>query len=305
MPWHHGMRPIVATAALLATTLSLYSQQPVFTSLEQQYRNHRQSIVSKPSAHEALQADSTEPFLDSWVREFPWIDRSRLSALCIPRKSTEYIIVHTTEGGEGGIVDLIEKNRLANFLIHKNGKTREMIGRNCYADHAGQSAWYDRRDLSWHSIGIEIVGMHNGTLTRAQEDSLRDLLREIIQEYDIPDESVLAHYQVAYDEPGGIPTRGRKWDGTNINWRALGIAHNTEDPLITIPISAGGIRPGGVQYAYQAERDGKRMPYVDYVPEKYLSRPVRAARYAGQRVRSQPVSYQQRRQLIKKSTRYK
>jgi hypothetical protein len=203
------------------------------------------------------------------------------------RFGTIGIILHTTEAGLRSSRYSVIAGRNTNYLLASDGTLETIVPERLFADHAGQSMWGARTDLSWQTIGIEIVGYHTSALTHAQYDTLEPLIRKLQETYSIPDEFVLAHYQVAYNEPDGVPQRGRKLDGSNIDWGRLGIKHTRDDP----DVRAGRMQLGPVIEAiYAAEAAGKSFPLVAHVPRRFLPRKPLAAldaqskNYKGRRV---------------------
>jgi len=130
-----------------------------------------------------------------------------------PRKSTDYIILHTTEGGAAGSLAKLRKYGEAHYLVDRKGKVTRIISRDRIAYHSGRSMWNGRTSLDNHSIGIEIVGYHDKPLTPAQTAAVRELLRQLQAIYGVPDSKVLPHSMVAYGRPNRwhrYSHRGRK-----------------------------------------------------------------------------------------------
>lgn len=117
------------------------------------------------------------------------------------RKSTEYIILHTTEGSEKGALAKLRKNGEAHYCVGLNGKIYNIIDKRKTAYHAGDSMWNGRVELDNFSIGIEVVGKHDKDITAAQYKALKELLAYLQAMYAIPDERVLTHSMVAYGKP--------------------------------------------------------------------------------------------------------
>lgn len=158
------------------------------------------------------------------------------------RVKTEYLILHTTEGEFLGSLRKIRRHAQANFLIDRDGVVYQIVHPDYWANHAGNSRWDGKENLSDISIGIENVGYHYAPLTERQYSSLRSLVKYLQRKYKISDENVLAHFQVAYAVnrwTGGRKARGRKKDAINIDWRKLGIRHRTDDP----DVRAGSVKP--------------------------------------------------------------
>lgn len=129
------------------------------------------------------------------------------------RKSTEFIILHTTEGGATGSLEKLRRYGEAHYMVDTNGKVTRIISRDRIAYHCGRSMWNGKTNLDDHSVGIEIVGYHDKPLTRAQISALRELLRQLQAIYGVPDSRVLPHSMVAYGRPNRwhpYTHRGRK-----------------------------------------------------------------------------------------------
>ncbi|MFQ5740425.1 MAG: N-acetylmuramoyl-L-alanine amidase [Acidobacteriota bacterium] len=129
------------------------------------------------------------------------------------RPHTRYIILHTTEGGEGGSLKKILSRGEAHYFVTRRGRVYRTIDKSRIATHAGRSMWNGQRVIDNYSIGIEVVGYHNKDLTPAQYPALRELLRQLKSLYRIPDRNVLTHSMVAYGRPNRFHRqnhRGRK-----------------------------------------------------------------------------------------------
>lgn len=138
---------------------------------------------------------------------------SPLNSRRSPRKATEYIILHTTEGGGKGSLEKLRKYGEAHYLVDLDGKVTRIIQRDRIAMHAGRSMWNGVTNLDNVSIGIEVVGYHDKPMTTAQKQALRELLRQLKAVYKIPDSRVLPHSMVAYGRPNrwhSVSHRGRK-----------------------------------------------------------------------------------------------
>lgn len=153
------------------------------------------------------------------------------------RKKTDYIIVHTSEGGLKGTLRTISKGKVvtgrrvtpgghAHYVIARDGRTFRTLDRKYVADHAGRSIWDGTPDISKISIGIELVGYHYAEITSAQHNSL-SLLLELLQNiYGLEDRQVLTHSQVAYGKPNRwvrAEHRGRKRCAKNFDRSRAGL----------------------------------------------------------------------------------
>jgi hypothetical protein len=124
------------------------------------------------------------------------------------RESTDYIVLHTTEGSDAPSLRRVRRGGLAHYIVLRDGRVHRVVRRQLVARHAGRSMWNGTEDLDEHSIGIEVVGFHNRPITDAQFASLAELIRQLQSIYDVPDENVLTHSMVAY----GLPNRWHRHD---------------------------------------------------------------------------------------------
>ena len=117
------------------------------------------------------------------------------------RKSTLYVILHTTEGGLRGSLEKLSANGECHYVVAPDGKIYAIIDKTKVAYHCGVSMWNGRTNLDTVSIGIEVVGYHDKSQTDAQYRALKILLRELKASYRITDENILTHSMVAYGNP--------------------------------------------------------------------------------------------------------
>ena len=159
------------------------------------------------------------------------------------RPSTDFIILHTTEGGDRGSLDRIRRRGLAHYVVLRDGRVHRVIRRNKIALHAGRSMWDGVRNLDRRSIGIEVVGYHNKPITDRQVASLKELLRQLKKIYGLPDDRVLTHSMVAYGRPNRWHRhnhRGRKRCGMQFADPALRRRLGLESrPLFDPDVRAG------------------------------------------------------------------
>lgn len=118
-----------------------------------------------------------------------------------PRKSTEFIVLHTTEGSEKGALAKLQKNGEAHYCVGLDGKIYSIVDMRKTAYHAGVSMWNGRTELDRHSIGIEIVGTHKTEIRAAQYKAVNALIEYLQGIYKVPDDRVLPHSMVAYGKP--------------------------------------------------------------------------------------------------------
>jgi hypothetical protein len=129
----------------------------------------------------------------------------------VPRLSTQFIIIHTSEAGLASTLQTLSGGKNVgryrtigghtNYCIARDGQIYRILHHRYRADHAGLSMWNGIEDISSHSLGIELVGYHYGTITSQQYQSLSRLLKILQRMYRIPDKNTLTHSQVSYGKP--------------------------------------------------------------------------------------------------------
>ncbi|MBR1609620.1 MAG: N-acetylmuramoyl-L-alanine amidase [Kiritimatiellae bacterium] len=129
------------------------------------------------------------------------------------RKSTRFIVLHTTEGSARGALEKLSANGECHYVVDEAGRVYTIVDRGRVAYHAGVSMWNGTTDLDACSIGIEVVGYHDKEATAAQFAALKRLVGDLKRVYKVPDERILTHSMVAYGEPNRWQKkkhRGRK-----------------------------------------------------------------------------------------------
>ena len=97
----------------------------------------------------------------------------------------------------------------AHYVIEEDGQTRQLVGDEHRAWHAGRSYWGGLTDINSASIGIEIVnkGHEFGyeDFPQAQIAAVAKLCKRLMGQYDIRADMVLGHSDIAPDrktDPG-------------------------------------------------------------------------------------------------------
>ena len=173
------------------------------------------------------------------------------------RKYTRYIIVHTTEcdlktalkivsQGKQDDFKWVSRGGHAHYVIARDGQTFRILDKKYRAHHAGRSMWNGEKNINRVSVGIELVGYHDGNITARQYKSV-GLLIEILQNiYRLDDRDVLTHSQVAYTKTSkAVPfeKRGRKHCARNFDRHRAGLKPTwSYDP----DVRAGRLRPDPV-----------------------------------------------------------
>jgi len=149
------------------------------------------------------------------------------------RKSTKFIIVHTTECDLKTTLKIVSEGKQDNFkwvsrgghthyVIARDGQTYRILDEKFKAHHAGRSMWNGERNLNEVSVGIELVGYHDGDITASQYKSVGLLIEILKNTYRLEDRSVLTHSQVA-SKSGPFNKRGRKHCARNFDRQLTGL----------------------------------------------------------------------------------
>jgi hypothetical protein len=154
----------------------------------------------------------------------------------ISRVSTQFIVIHTSEAGLTSTLRTLSGGKQVgryrtigghtNYCIARDGQIYRILHHRYRGDHSGLSMWNGLEDISSHSLGIELVGYHYGTITSQQYQSLSRLLKILQRMYRIPDKNVLTHSQVSYGKPNlwfKRPHRGRKRCALNFEREKAGL----------------------------------------------------------------------------------
>ncbi|MDB6181283.1 N-acetylmuramoyl-L-alanine amidase [Paracoccus fistulariae] len=101
----------------------------------------------------------------------------------------------------------------AHWLIDEGGQVEALVPEDKRAWHAGAGSWQGRDDVNSRSIGIELANPGDRPFPAAQMDALVDLLRQIMQRWQIGPAGVIGHSDMA---------PGRKIDpGPRFDWQRL------------------------------------------------------------------------------------
>ena len=170
------------------------------------------------------------------------------------RKSTRFIIVHTSECDLRTTLKLVSKGKQnngrwvsrgghAHYVIAPIGKIFLILDDKFRANHAGLSMWNGKTGLNACSVGIELVGYHNKKITKSQYESVKYLIKKLKKKYRLQDRAVLTHSQVAYSKPNEWAFknhRGRKYCASNFDRKLAGLTSRwSHDP----DVEAGRVLP--------------------------------------------------------------
>ena len=126
--------------------------------------------------------------------------------------------------------------------------------------------WNGERNINRVSIGIELVGYHNGDITDSQYKSVGLLLEILKNNYRLDDRAVLTHSQVAYTESAKLVPfnkRGRKHCARNFERKRAGLWPTwSYDP----DVRAGRLQPDlvltSIFYGSRTQTDATYPSYV-------------------------------------------
>ena len=197
-----------------------------------------------PAALAAPAAPVDPPKIVDYQQHLPRSFKKRV------RKSNRFIVLHSTESGLRSALRTLSRRGHSNYLVARNGTIYRILDKKYRSHHAGLSMWNGLRDISSHSIGIELVGYHNDPFTASQYDSLKWLIEVLQRVYNIPDRHVLEHYRVAYGRPNRWVKRlhrGRKKDPGVFNFSRARAGLTSKDPRNSIlydpDVKAGRLIP--------------------------------------------------------------
>ena len=129
------------------------------------------------------------------------------------RRSTELIVLHTTEAPARSSLNKLSDRGEAHFCVTEEGQVYRIVDRDKEAFHAGRSMWCGKEDVDKYSIGIECVGYHDKPMASVQLNAIATLVKELKAMYHIADDHVVSHCHVAYGAPNKWQKkrhRGRK-----------------------------------------------------------------------------------------------
>ena len=129
------------------------------------------------------------------------------------RRSTELIVLHTTEAPAKSSLNKVSDRGECHYCVTEEGRVYRIVDRDKEAFHAGRSMWQGKEDVDKFSIGIECVGYHDQAMGGIQLRAIRDLVKELKRMYRLGDDKVVCHSHVAYGTPNKwhkFRQRGRK-----------------------------------------------------------------------------------------------
>ena len=191
-------------------------------------------VVAAPLQTDARVGSETTRFQGSIIDYRPRLNPRYKK---VKRRTTKYIIVHTSELGLKATLRVVSGGKRfrsgrrthgghTHYVIARNGRTYRILDKQYVADHAGRSMWQGHSDISKMSIGIELVGYHYAPISKAQYRSVAQLVKILQRFYRLDDRAVLTHSQVAYGRPNRWHRhnhRGRKRCAKNFDRAKAGL----------------------------------------------------------------------------------
>lgn len=105
-----------------------------------------------------------------------------------------------------------KEEKSAHFVVGRDGEVVQMVAVERRAWHAGQSELAGVPRVNDYSIGIEMVNLNDGNdpYPDAQYESVAGILRWLRTRFDIPDERIVSHTEIA--RPPGRKNDPRGFD---------------------------------------------------------------------------------------------
>jgi N-acetylmuramoyl-L-alanine amidase len=130
----------------------------------------------------------------------------------------EFIVVHSFALAVDEMIQRLDELSVStHYIIDEEGRVIQLVDDDKVAYHAGKSYWRGQENLNESSLGIELQSKTLGqtAFSQKQIQSFKNLTQKLMQKYNIPNENVVGHSDIA-------PTR--KVDpGKMFPWRELQI----------------------------------------------------------------------------------
>jgi len=117
----------------------------------------------------------------------------------------------------------------AHYLISAGGAVIQLVKEEMRAWHAGAGTWRGQGDINSRSIGIELDNDGAAPFAAAQMDALEDLLRGVLQRWEISPRGVIAHSDMA---PGRKFDPGPRFDWPRLARRGLAAASTPSNRIL-------------------------------------------------------------------------
>lgn len=115
----------------------------------------------------------------------------------------------------------------AHYLIGTDGTVYRLVAEDKRAWHAGAGSWAGVEDINSRSIGIELANRGREPFAHAQMCRLEEVLRGVMDRWDIPPAGVIGHSCMA---PGRKSDPGPRFDWKRLARQNLGVWHDAVAP---------------------------------------------------------------------------
>ena len=113
----------------------------------------------------------------------------------------EYIVLHHTWTWEWtikGVLNTLTKWKVScHYVISENGDLYKIWNTNQILWHAGISEWNWKKDMNNYSIWIEVIWPMKDWFTKEQRVSLRKLVEHLMFKFNISNDKVIRHKDIA------------------------------------------------------------------------------------------------------------
>ena len=128
-------------------------------------------------------------------------------------KSIKHLVIHSFALSPKEMLDTLHQYKLSvHYIIDSSGTVHQLVPEEKVAWHAGPSFWAGDSGLNWISIGIELEHREFGQTDypHKQIQSLKKLIKGIMERHKIRPENIVAHSDIA-PEAKMDPGRGFPW----------------------------------------------------------------------------------------------
>jgi len=143
----------------------------------------------------------------------------------------ELVVIHYTamESAEAALDRLCDPapEVSAHYLIGGDGRFWQLVAEERRAWHAGAGSWRGRGDVNSRSIGIELDNRGNHPFSEPQMKVLEEVLRGILERWDLGPEAVIGHSDLA---PGRKQDPGLRFDWARLARQGLAVQAHAAAP---------------------------------------------------------------------------
>lgn len=118
------------------------------------------------------------------------------------QRNIDFLVFHHIEADSVEVaISLLKEHQVSShYLIDEDGEVFLLVGDNDIAYHAGVSNFRGVEGLNKNSIGIELLNhdVNHNKFSKVQLDSLVQLSKELMEKYEIKQENIVGHSDIAY-----------------------------------------------------------------------------------------------------------